>query len=79
LTNASKWCFLPPVENENRDCTNFEACASQWMYVYLAAQVFWSGHRGDGILNKTTDFSENPAIASQSRGFRFLTHNQQTK
>jgi hypothetical protein len=79
LTNALKWCFFPPVKNENYGHFNSEAFASQWMHVYWAAQVFWSGHRGNGILNKITDFSENPAIASQSRGFRFLTQNQQTK
>jgi hypothetical protein len=66
-------------KNENHDCSNPEACASQWMYVYLATQVLWSGHRGNRILNSITVFSDNPAIASQSRGFRFLNQNQQTK
>jgi hypothetical protein len=40
LTNALKWCFFLQVKNEKHGCFNSEACASQWMYVYLAAQAF---------------------------------------
>jgi hypothetical protein len=68
LTNAPEWCFFPPVENENHGCSNPEACASQWMHVYLAAQSLWSWRRGDKILKKTADFSGNPRLPV-SRGF----------
>jgi hypothetical protein len=70
--------FLLPVEYEKHVCPNAEAHADQWTHVHLDAclPAFW--HRGSEVLIKRTNF-EKPAIASQSRVFRFLTQTKRKK